>query len=567
LSSAFPVTVDLLPSAARVISGLASVCEGVTSVTYSVSPVTNADATGYVWTVPVGATITSATNTNSITVNYAMGAQSGDITVKGTNSCGSGIISTKSITINPYPDAADVIAGQALITTCPTTIGLNYSIPLVANATSYNWTVPTGATITAGTGTNQITVTFGAGAVSGDVTVTPVNACGNGTASTLSITVNTLPDMAGNISGNDTLTVCPASNGVVYTVSPIFNADDYIWSIPTGANIVSGDSTNSITVDFNNTAVSGNISVYGKNACGNGLSSSIFIEILTIPTQALCMVTVDNNSNYNRVYWEKPALTDVDSFRIYREITTSFVHIASVHYDSLSEYVDSVYLPAANPNTTNFRYKISIVDTCGNESVLSTHHRTLFLQANQGVGGVINLNWVPYEGATVTMYRILRDSTGTGVFEAIDSVPAANTVYTDVNPPLTANVSYLLESIWSTTCTPTRGTIVTTRSNIKSVAAISTVLKNNEILNREIQVYPNPATEQVTLQYPAGFKLYQLQVFDALGQLVHSEELSADGSYNGVITKQMDVSAFRKGIYFINLQTEYGNTFKRLTIQ
>ncbi|MGQ0828457.1 MAG: LamG-like jellyroll fold domain-containing protein [Bacteroidota bacterium] len=567
LSSAFPVTVNPLPSAAGTISGVASVCEGVTSITYSVSPVANADAAGYVWTVPVGATITSATNTNSITVNYAMGAQSGDVTVKGTNSCGSGITSAKAITVNPYPDAADIIAGQALITTCPTTIGINYSIPLVTNATSYNWTVPSGATITAGAGTNQITVTYGAGAVSGDITITPVNTCGNGIASTLSITVNTLPDIAGNISGNDTLTVCPASNGVVYTVSPIFNADDYIWSLPTGATIVNGDSTNSITVNFDNTAVSGNISVYGKNACGNGLSSTIFVEILTIPTQSLCMVTVDNNSNYNRIYWEKPALTDVDSFRIYREITTSFVHIASVHYDSLSEYVDSVYLPAADPNTTNFRYKISIVDTCGNESVLSTHHRTLFLQANQGVGGVINLNWVAYEGATVTMYRILRDSTGTGVFEAIDSVPAANTLYTDNNPPLTANVSYLLESIWATACTPTRGTIVTTRSNIKSVAAISTVLKDKEILNREIQIYPNPATEMITVQYPAGFKMYQLQVFDALGQLVYNEELSADGVSNGVIIKQMDVRTFRKGIYFINMQTEYGSAFKRIVIQ
>lgn len=569
LSANFPVTIDPLPSAAGAISGLASVCEGVTAITYSISPVTNADPAGYVWSVPVGATITSATNSNSITVSYAMGAQSGAVTVYGTNTCGNGVSSSKNITVNPYPAAADVISGQTLITTCPSTTGVIYSIPLVANATSYNWTVPSGASITGGTGTNSILVDYSSGAVSGNVTVTPVNSCGNGTMSTLAITVNTLPDIAGVISGSDTLTVCPVSTGKVYFVAPIFNATKYIWTLPAGATIVSGDSTNSITVNFSNIASSGNITVYGKNACGNGLSSSLAIYISTVPTQALCMVSVDNNSNYNKVYWEKPAsLTDIDSFRIYREVTSSFVHVGSVHRDSLSMYVDSVYLPTANPNTTNFRYKISVVDTCGNESVLSAHHRTIFLQANQGVGGVVNLNWVPYEGATVSFYRILRDSTGTGAFVAIDSVPGANTVYTDVAPPTTtANFRYLLESIWSTSCSPTRAGINTTRSNIKSVAAVATLLANHELMDKAIQLYPNPATETLNIQYPSGLKKCQLQLFDALGQLVYEEELSNEAASNGVITKQLDVSTFRKGIYFINVQTEYGSTFKRLAIQ
>ncbi|MBA3705607.1 MAG: T9SS type A sorting domain-containing protein, partial [Bacteroidetes bacterium] len=568
LSANFPVTIEPLPSAAGTISGSASVCKGNTSITYSVSPVANADASGYVWTIPVGASITSSINTNIITVNYSMGAQSGDITVHATNTCGNGLTSTKSITVNPYPDAADIIAGQALITTCPTTTGVIYSIPLVNNASSYNWTVPSGASITSGTGTNQITVTYGAGAVSGNVTVTPVNSCGNGIMSSLAITVNTLPDMAGVITGNDTLTVCPASNGLVYSVSPIFNTDKYIWSLPIGASIVNGDSTNSITVNFSPSAISGKISVHGKNACGNGLSSSLSIYISTVPTQGLCMVTVDNNSQYNKVIWEKPGiLADIDSFRIYREVISSFVHIGSVHRDSLSEYIDKTYVPSANPNTTNFRYKISIVDTCGNESLLSTHHRTIFLQANQGVNGVINLSWVPYEGATVSFYRILRDSTGSGTFVAIDSVPGANTVYTDASPPASAKIRYLLESIWTTSCSSTRNQVNTTRSNIKTASAIVTDLTNHANLNKEFSVYPNPASETVNIQYPAGLKNYQLQVFDALGQLVYAEELATDSASNGSITKQLDVSTFRKGIYFINIQTENSNTFKRLAIQ
>lgn len=566
VSANFPVTINPLPAAAGIITGSASVCDGATGVTYSVPAIAN--ATSYSWSLPGGAFITSGTTTNSITVNFIAGSAGGAISVQGVNTCGNGTSSSMNVTVNPYPGIADVIVGQANITTCPSTSGVTYSIPLVSNATSYNWTVPSGASIVGGTGTNSITVDYSSGAVSGNVSVMPVNSCGNGTSSTLAVTVNRLPDIAGSITGNDTVTICPVSASVNYTVSPVFNSDYYMWSLPAGATIVSGDSTNSITVSFSNAAVSGNISVYGKNACGSGTASSFSVYVTPVLMQELCMVSVDNNSNYNTVSWEKPMVDGIDSFRIYREVLSAFVHIGSVPYDSLSSYVDSVFLPLADPNTTNFRYKISVIDTCGNESVLSNHHRTIFLQANQGVGGVVNLNWVPYEGATVDFYRIMRDTTGTGPFVAIDSVPGSNTVYTDVAPPVNGtNVRYLLESNWATTCTPTRATVNTTRSNIKHVALIITGDVEQTIMNTSINVYPNPADDKITVEYPSGFKKYSLQLFDALGQMVINEQLTNDGTGNTTLSHQLDVSSLKKGVYIVNIQTEYGSTFKRLVIQ
>lgn len=566
VSANFPVTINPLPAAAGTITGSASVCDGATGVTFSVPAIAN--ATSYSWTVPGGAFITSGGTTNSITVNFITGSAGGAVMVQGVNTCGSGIASSMNVTVNPYPGIADMIVGQSLITTCPSTAGVTYSIPLVSNATSYSWTVPSGASIVGGAGTNNITVDYSPAAVSGNITVMPVNSCGNGTSSTLAVTVNRLPDIAGSISGSDTVSVCPVSSAVNYSVAPIFNSDYYMWSLPVGATIVSGDSTNSITVSFSNTAVSGNISVYGQNACGTGTASTFGVYVAPVPMQELCMVSVDNNSNYNTISWEKPMVNDIDSFRIYREVLSSFVHIGSVPYDSLSSYVDSVFLPLADPNTTNFRYKISVVDTCGNESVLSNHHRTIFLQANQGVGGVVNLNWVPYEGATVDFYRIMRDTTGTGPFVAIDSVPGSNTVYTDIAPPMNGtNVRYLLESNWATTCTPTRATVNTTRSNIKHVALIITGNIEQAIMNTSINVYPNPADDLITVEYPSGFKKYSLQLFDALGQMVINEELTNDGTSNTTLSHQVDVSSLNKGVYIVNIQTEYGSTFKRLVIQ
>ncbi len=96
------VTIVPLPDAPGIISGGSVVCQGEGSVAYSVPPIAN--ATGYVWTLPTGGSIASGANTNSITVNYSTSATSGNVTVRGTNSCGSGPTSDAfAVTVNPMP--------------------------------------------------------------------------------------------------------------------------------------------------------------------------------------------------------------------------------------------------------------------------------------------------------------------------------------------------------------------------------------------------------------------------------------------------------------------------------
>ena len=77
--------------------------------------------------------------------------------------------------------------------------------------------------------------------------------------------------------------LCQGQTGVGYSVSPVANATGYNWTTPTGANIISGNNTNSIIVDFSPTAVSGNISVFGLNSCGNGPSSQLSLTVTPLP--------------------------------------------------------------------------------------------------------------------------------------------------------------------------------------------------------------------------------------------------------------------------------------------
>jgi hypothetical protein len=131
-----PVTVTGLPGNAGSISGSASVCAGVSGITYMVSPVQN--ATAYYWTVPAGVTIISGDMTNAITVNIAMDASSGAISVYPNNICGNGGISPSlDITVNPIPPVP-VIMNTGYILSSSAPMGNQWYIEgnLIAGATN-----------------------------------------------------------------------------------------------------------------------------------------------------------------------------------------------------------------------------------------------------------------------------------------------------------------------------------------------------------------------------------------------------------------------------------------------
>ena len=263
------LTVNPLPANPGIISGATNVNQGQNSVTYTVPSILYASS--YIWTLPNGATGTSTTS--SIVVNYGVTATSGTITVKGHNSCGDGLPSSLSITVNyiPFPAAAGPISGP--IAVCTGQNSVIYTVPVITNATSYLWILPGEAS--GSSTTDTIIVDYENNAVSGNITVKGKNSYGSGASSSLSIVVNSEPVEAGQIIGTNT--VCKGESAVNYTVPNIENALSYIWTLPTGAT--GSSTTNSINVDYGTTAISGNIKVKGSNTCGNGSASSLPIII------------------------------------------------------------------------------------------------------------------------------------------------------------------------------------------------------------------------------------------------------------------------------------------------
>ncbi len=78
-------------------------------------------------------------------------------------------------------------------------------------------------------------------------------------------------------------TVSQGQSSVIYTVPIISDASYYVWTLPSGAT--GSSTTNSISVDYGASAVSGNITVKGYNVCGGsyGGISSLAITVINTP--------------------------------------------------------------------------------------------------------------------------------------------------------------------------------------------------------------------------------------------------------------------------------------------
>lgn len=109
------------------------------------------------------------------------------------------------------------------------------------------------------------------------VTVTDQNGCAGNTSATTSQN-GALPVSPGPITG-PTIGLCNTT-GNVYSIDPVPNTTHYVWTVPEGDTIISGQGTTSITVDINDLS-SGLIVVAASNACGQSPSispSTLFIQ-------------------------------------------------------------------------------------------------------------------------------------------------------------------------------------------------------------------------------------------------------------------------------------------------
>ncbi len=89
---------------------------------------------------------------------------------------------------------------------------------------------------------------------------------------------------------------------------------------------------------------------------------------------------------------------------------------------------------------------------------------------------------------------------------------------------------------------------------IRTVNVVALLSLEDSILDRDISVYPNPATDIVTIANK-GVALDKLEVLNLNGQLL----ISKNNNF-----KQINVSQLKTGVYFVRLHTQFGSKVVKL---
>ncbi|HLP13618.1 MAG TPA: T9SS type A sorting domain-containing protein [Flavobacteriales bacterium] len=332
--------------------------------------------------------------------------------------------------------------------------------------------------------------------------------------------------------------ICPGNS-----VSLTSNGNFYLWS--------NGSTSDTISVNSNGSYF---CTVLKSDGCAKN-TDTLTVTVKAAPiTPEICLVTVDDSSTHNIVYWDKTGYTNVNYFNIYREdFTSTYTLVAAVPYDSLSEYHDY----AINPNVTTKRYKISAVDSCGTESELSEFHNTLYC-TDLGSGQFFwNLYEIETSANPVLNYVIMRQDTIGAPWVDIDSTAGTQQTLNDPTFASFPDGAWRVKTLWGISCTSTRAGISTSRSNIRTKNSIITNEDEFADPSQALVVYPNPANETIYVNYLGQEQNTVVSLKDATGRIIEQKTI------NGIQTN-FNIHNLQSGIYFIEITTHAGKIVKQV---
>ena len=319
-----------------------------------------------------------------------------------------------------------------------------------------------------------------------------VNGC-TYTSDTVSVTINPLPIVQFNLSNS--LEFCLGDSLVVDAGAGYQN---YFWN--------NGSQSQTQVIKDQDTTLY--LQVRDVNGCYNWSDTLDVIVLKPFEEEEICLVTVDSLSR-NQIVWNKTTGVRTLEYVIYKQnpVSNTFDVIGNVPATGqLSVFVD----PNSNSRVTSSRYKISVVDSCGNESELSNQHKTMHLTLSEGVGNEVNLIWDGYEGINFSQYEIYRGSSPRYMLKLAD-VSSGNSSYTDLTPP-PGLLFYKVVIVNPDPCTPTGKTNAfgESESNLVEFAATDNLI-----------IYPNPFKENTRVVFKnPDLEEYRYRIFDATGTLV-----------------------------------------------
>jgi len=502
------------PATPSAINGAYGACRNSTGNVFWTPEVPG--ATSYQWTLPVGATGTSTSN--SITLSFSGGYASGNLSVRAVGPCGTSTSFSRTIfALTSAPGSPTSITGPTA-DVCPNTLQ-TYTCSAVAAATSYQWTAPTNATIVSGQGTQTVTISFAANfGTSGVVSVRSQNCAGLGTIAR-SLTVYSVPGTPGTITGQTT-NVCPGSV-LSYAITAVPGASSYLWTAPANATITSGQGTAMITLSAGSNFISGTLSVRAVSNCGQSAVRSLGISKNPAALSTMTGQTTNLCGGGQFIY----SVTAANGIISYNWSVPTGCSIVFNNGNQILLNVPSTF--------TTGTLSVTALNTCGGSTIRSA-----------------SLTRLPSTPASITgPASVCPNQTGVAF-----STPAQGTNTFTWTVPTGSTIASgqgttAMTSNWGSVA----GNVIVTANNAcgssgtrtKAITLATCIDENQNDASRAsvIEVYPNPSNGQFTVRSENAGEYF---LMNSVGQIVEVIKLNAANSF------RYDVTGLSSGVYFLS---------------
>ena len=330
-----------------------------------------------------------------------------------------------SRTITVLPAAAPITANASNPNICP---GQSSNLTASGSA-SYTWTGPGGFTSTSNPVSVSPTTT----------TTYTVSSPGCSGPNTATVTVNVAGGSLSTGPINGINQVCSGANNITYSITNN-SGSTYNWTIPAGSTIVSGQGTNSITINFGTTA--GTIAVSETSSCGtgnasltlgnNGVLPDLIMgsnQIITCTNSSVTLNGTSNASGVSYVWNPGGSSPNSSSTNVTLEGTYQLNVYNPANGCSNSGSV-SVTTNTAVPNANAGNDQII---TCSNNSVTLTGNSTTANVSYIWSNGVLNPNQAITSTNTDDTYTLTVTDPSNGCTSTDIVIVSSNTTLPNVN--------------------------------------------------------------------------------------------------------------------------------------
>ncbi|HBX52495.1 MAG: hypothetical protein A2275_14465 [Bacteroidetes bacterium RIFOXYA12_FULL_35_11] len=273
--------------------------------------------------------------------------------------------------------------------------------------------------------------------------------------------------------------------------------------------------------------------------------------LLPYNNQQICLATVSNVSGKNLVIWEKIPNVGTAFFNVYRKefLSLNYTLIGTVPFNDIGIFVDT----ASQPSIRSERYRISVIDTCGNESSMSDAHKTLKLALSAGIGNHPDLNVELYDGILTSNYQIWR-GTDTSNMQLYLVRPITNLLYSDTGVLVGQHYLYQIRIDLESICAPSSGKEMggpfsQSLSNIEDNGIIDpgSISQNSENIML-VNISPNPFSDKTTIYFMNKEELpNEVNIYNSIGQ--HVRKIN-DIHDNNIVIEKGNLS---RGFYFLKI--------------